>query len=128
MKITALDHVVLHVADVERSIGFYHGILGMPVERLDEFRRGDVPFPSIRVSADSIIDLFPNDSGERNAVVDHICLVTDSPISEVQSVLGSAGVAIQHGPVENFGARGTATSVYVLDPDGNRVELRNYAA
>ncbi len=38
---------------------FYTEILQLPGERLEEFAAGRVPFPSVRLSADSIIDLFP---------------------------------------------------------------------
>src|ERR1700745_128315 len=63
-KIIALDHIVLNVPDINRSLAFYMDVLGLGPERLDEFRRGEGRFPSVRVSADTVIDLFPMKPGE----------------------------------------------------------------
>ena len=54
-KLKAIDHIVLNVPDINRSLAFYMDVLGLEPERLDEFRRGAVRFPSVRISA----DLFP---------------------------------------------------------------------
>ncbi|MFH0957397.1 MAG: hypothetical protein V1897_01705 [Pseudomonadota bacterium] len=54
-----MDHIVLNVEDDEKMISFYSKVLLMPPERLDEYRAGNVPFPSLRLNADTIIDLFP---------------------------------------------------------------------
>ena len=35
-------------------------------------------------------------------------------------------IAVREGPVSRWGARGQATSVYFLDPDGNEIEIRSY--
>jgi catechol 2,3-dioxygenase-like lactoylglutathione lyase family enzyme len=130
MKIHALDHVVFNVSDIDRSLQFYGGTLGLPVERLDDYRRGEVKFPSVRISAESIIDLFPpsmhGERGRGDANVNHVCLVAGGTIEQIESELRDAGVAIENGPVEVFGARGNGTSVYVRDPDGNRIEVRSY--
>ena len=52
-----LDHLVIDVADVERSLAFYVGELGLEPVRVDEWRRGEVLFPSVRVDPTTIIDL-----------------------------------------------------------------------
>ena len=54
---TGFDHVVLNVADVERSLAFYCDELGLEPERVEEWRRGEAPFPSARASATTVIDL-----------------------------------------------------------------------
>ena len=66
-RITALDHIVLNVADVERSLAFYEGVLGLPAERVEAWRRGELRFPSVRVNEATIIDLVhaPADAGQR---------------------------------------------------------------
>jgi hypothetical protein len=52
-----LDHVVLWVADPLRSLEFFEKVVGLAPVRAHEFREGKAPFPSVRVSSDSIIDL-----------------------------------------------------------------------
>ncbi|MCK7626533.1 VOC family protein [Streptomyces sp. RS10V-4] len=122
MRVKAFDHLVLNVADVERSLEFYTGLLGLEPVRVTEWRAGEVPFPSVRVTPETIIDLFSRPRSESN--VDHICLTVE-PL-DWDEVIRSGVFAVLEGPVQRFGARGTATSVYVQDPDGNTVELRWY--
>ncbi|MEU7804370.1 VOC family protein [Micromonospora arborensis] len=122
VRVTGFDHLVLTVAHVERSLDFYCGKLGLAPVRADEWRAGAVPFPSVRISRDSIIDLV---RGERQGTnVDHFCLVV-APLDWAR-VVDSGVFTVLTGPVGRFGARGSATSIYVEDPDGNSVELRWY--
>jgi hypothetical protein len=58
-KITALDHIVLNVGDIDRALQFYTGVLGLAGERVEQFRAGKVGFPSVRINDATIIDLFP---------------------------------------------------------------------
>ena len=122
VRVKAFDHLVLNVGDVERALEFYVGTLGLEPVRVEEWRAGKVPFPSVRVTPETIIDLFSRDRGESN--VDHICLTVD-PV-DWEEIVGAGTFVVLEGPVDRFGARGTATSLYVRDPDGNTVELRWY--
>lgn len=132
LRVVELDHIVLNVADIDRSLAFYVEGLGLETDRLEEYRRGEAPFPSVRLTADTIIDLFPPamqgaaapGSGREN--LNHFCLVVAEDIPAIQAHLGQIGVAVERGPSRVFGARGYGTSVYVRDPDGNVVELRCY--
>ncbi|MER7397540.1 VOC family protein [Streptomyces sp. NPDC000151] len=133
MTVTAFDHLVLNVADVERALDFYCGPLGLEPVRVDEWRAGEVPFPSVRVSPTTIIDLVrapeaaPDEDGvAHHSNVDHLCLVV-APV-DWQQVVDSGVFTVLDGPGKRFGARGTAESLYVQDPDGNTVELRWYPA
>ncbi|ACZ83862.1 VOC family protein [Streptosporangium roseum] len=122
MRVKSFDHLVLNVEDVERALDFYCGPLGLEPVRVAEWRAGDVPFPSVRVTPETIIDLVRRPRNESN--VDHICLVVE-PL-DWQEVIESGVFTLLEGPVRRFGARGNATSIYVRDPDGNTVELRWY--
>ncbi|MEV4480021.1 VOC family protein [Micromonospora coxensis] len=122
LRVTGFDHLVLTVADVERSLAFYCGPLGLAPVRVDEWRAGRVPFPSVRIDSHTIVDLVRGTRGESN--VDHFCLVV-APLDWAE-VIASGVFDVVEGPVGRFGARGSATSVYVRDPDGNVVELRWY--
>ena len=120
---SALDHLVLVVADVERSLAWYQHHLGLRGVRLDEWRAGEVPFPSLRVDAQTIVDLVPGDpSGTGH--LDHLCFVVSEDDLDGLRRAGELEI-LEEGP--RFGARGTASSIYVEDPDGLTVEIRAYS-
>lgn len=122
MKAVALDHVVLEVADLDRSLRFYSGVLGLTPERVDEYRAGKVGFPSVRLGP-LLLDLFV--AASPGPGPNHLCVEVDASPEEMAAALDDAGVA--HGPVQRrWGARGDGWSVYVDDPDGHRVEVRTY--
>ena len=130
MHISGLDHIVLNVTDVERSLAFYQECLGLPAERVEEWRRGTLPFPSVRLSDATIIDLVRSDeNGDRaKPNLNHFCLVTDdTDLTPICESLRSSGVSIETGPAIRSGARGDALSIYFRDPDQNLVEVRTYA-
>jgi catechol 2,3-dioxygenase-like lactoylglutathione lyase family enzyme len=124
VQVIGFDHLVLAVSDVERSLSWYTDALGLDGLRVEAWRRREVPFPSVRVDAATIIDLVPrlDDGGGRN--VDHFCLVVEP--TDLAVWADAAGIRILDGPDRRFGAQGVATSIYVHDPDGNTVELRHY--
>ncbi len=62
-----MDHIVLNVEDDEKMIAFYSKVLMLSTERLDEYRAGNVPFPSVRLNSDMIIDLFPKKMWQKSA-------------------------------------------------------------
>jgi catechol 2,3-dioxygenase-like lactoylglutathione lyase family enzyme len=122
VNVTGLDHIVLNVADGERSLLYYTGVLGLAGERVEEWRRVDVPFPSVRIDESTIIDLFVSERGGDN--LDHFCLVL--PTADWIEMVAARRVEILRGPSEVFGARGLGMSIYTSDPDGNTIELRHY--
>jgi catechol 2,3-dioxygenase-like lactoylglutathione lyase family enzyme len=122
VRATGLDHIVLNVADVERSLAWYVDELGLQGERVDEWRNGESPFPSVRIDPTTVIDLLAAERTGQN--VDHLCLVVENTVQELAA---SGRFEILQGPVERWGAQGLATSIYVYDPDQNLVELRHYA-
>jgi catechol 2,3-dioxygenase-like lactoylglutathione lyase family enzyme len=129
MRIVGLDHIVLNVGDVERSLAFYTERLGLPAERVERWRKGELSFPSVRVNAATIIDLVkaPAEPTERQLNLAHFCLVTDlADLDGLAAELTAAGVVVERGPVIRSGARGDALSIYFRDPDDNLVELRTY--
>ena len=130
-----MDHIVLNVEDVEKMVDFYSNVLEMKPERVEEFRAGKVPFPSVRLNADTIIDLFPKEMWQAQAPdgkgfgnLNHFCISLDEGTwKDLFERLEKLGVAIHEGPVPRWGAHGTGTSVYFKDPEGNIVEARYYA-
>ena len=128
MRIEALDHIVLAVADVERSLAWYCGALGLEPVRADEWRAGSAPFPSVRVSAETIIDLIKrSDSEPAGRNLDHFCFVVSA--EDLEYVRRSGEFEIIRDPdFALYGARGLADGLYIHDPDGNEIELRAYPA
>jgi len=123
VNVVAFDHVVLRCADIERTLGWYTNRLGLAPVRVDEWRRGDAPFPSVRVSDDTIIDLIEGPAAD-DGRLDHLCLVVE-PL-DLDVLAASGDVDVVEGPARRSGARGEGTSLYVRDPDGLVVELRHY--
>jgi len=124
IRVTGLDHLVLRTPDVERSLAFYCDQLGLAGVRVEEWRRGEVLFPSVRVDATTILDLLEAPRSGEN--VDHFCLVLEP--ADLAALAAAGRFEVVDGPDRRFGARGDGTSLYVRDPDGNVVELRHYGS
>ncbi len=135
-----LDHVVLWTRDPGAAMDFYTRVVGLAPLRFDEFQRGEAPFPSVRVSEDSIIDLMPVElaagrassatvaEGSAGHPVNHVCLALskseyDALERRLQAAEVDTGARLSH----SFGARGWAPHTYYFaDPDGNVLEARYY--
>ena len=129
VTVTGLDHIGLLVRDVESSLGFYTGVLGLESERVNEWRNGDVTFPSVRLDSSTLIDLFAaSDGGEPTANnQDHFCLeIEPIDLANLKTSCIKLGIGIHAGPGTRWGARGDGTSLYIYDPDQNVVELKFY--
>ena len=113
---------MLYVGDAEASVRWYGEHLGLQPERLEEWRRGEVPFVSLRVDAGTILDLLERPRTGDN--VDHLAFVIDA--ERFDAFLAQPPVPIERGPSSLFGARGVGEGFYIRDLDGNGVELRVY--
>jgi catechol 2,3-dioxygenase-like lactoylglutathione lyase family enzyme len=127
VRVVGLDHIVLRCADIEVSLAFYCDQLGLEPDRVDEWRRGETFFPSARVDATTLIDLFPAPAGwdpsaAHEPNMEHVCLVIE-PLDLDVLAEQFPGSKRADGL---YGAQGLASSLYVQDPDGNTVELRSY--
>lgn len=132
VRVSGLDHIVLSVEDVERSLAFYVGELGLAPDRVEEWRRSEVFFPSVRIDDTTIIDLFQRppagvegDPPPPTPNLDHLCLVVEH--TDLDALAASGRFDVVDGPGRRWGAQGDGTSLYVRDPDGNVVELRHYS-
>jgi catechol 2,3-dioxygenase-like lactoylglutathione lyase family enzyme len=122
LQVTGVDHVVINTTNVERSLAFYCDLLGLAPERVDEWRRKEVFFPSVRVDDSTIIDLLEIDRTGEN--MNHLCLTVRRTDFDAIKVSGAFDVV--DGPDIRSGARGDGMSLYVRDPDANIIELRYY--
>jgi catechol 2,3-dioxygenase-like lactoylglutathione lyase family enzyme len=120
VKVVGFDHVVVNTLNAEAMLSFYCDELGLEPVRVEEWRRGEVLFPSVRVSPETLVDLFPAERTGEN--MNHFCHVIE-PTDLDALAARFPGAARADGL---FGAQGFASSVYVQDPDGNTIELRFY--
>lgn len=120
MKVVGFDHVVVNTLGIEAMLAFYCGDLGLEPVRVDEWRKGEVLFPSVRVSPETVIDLFPAERTGEN--MNHFCLVIEP--TDLDALAARFPNARRADGL--FGAQGFASSLYVQDPDGNTIELRFY--
>jgi catechol 2,3-dioxygenase-like lactoylglutathione lyase family enzyme len=122
ISIAGLDHIVLLCPDVERTLGWYVDLLRLEPVRLEDWRSGTAPFPSVRVDSGTIIDFMEGDAdGGR---LDHVCFEIEP--TDLTELAAADEFDVVEGPSPRFGARGMGTSLYVRDPDGTVVELRHY--
>lgn len=129
-----MDHIVLNVEDDESMITFYSNVLMFASERLDEYRAGMVPFPSVRLSSGTIIDLFPKNIWQKSSTtgqgrnnLNHFCIsLSKETWKDLIERLKVNNVAIEEGPVPRWGAHGNGISIYFRDPEGNLIEARYY--
>ena len=124
--VQGIDHIVLRVQELQRSLAFYRDVLGCPIER----EQAELGLTQLRAGR-SLIDLVTLDGplgagappgAGRN--LEHFCL-TVAPFEEAAVIawLRARGVVVQE-PGSRYGAQGEGRSFYIEDPDGNRVELK----
>ena len=119
--IKTLDHVVLRVADIDRTIAFYCGVLGCREERRVE----SIGLVQLR-AGDALIDLIPagNPPGSASGNMDHLALrIEPFDADALSAYLSGNGIAVGE-LADRYGAEGPGPSLYIEDPDGNTVELK----
>lgn len=128
-----LDHIALDCKGSPLDLAaFYTDVFGFAPYRVDEFRRGKAPFPSVRVSPITIIDFFPMKEGGGQLPKglrqsNHFCFSVSKPDYEnLMRRFQEKNVEIIEGPVQRSGAKGDGMSIYVKDPDANTIEFRYY--
>jgi catechol 2,3-dioxygenase-like lactoylglutathione lyase family enzyme len=132
VKVSAIDHIVINVADVERSAQWYAKTLGMEIRVFDP-GAGKSPRTTL-VFGNQKINVRPLDADKvewftadhEAAGSDDLCFLTSSAPEQVVAHLKACGVAIEEGPVKKQGASGTLRSVYCRDPDGSLIEISSY--
>jgi catechol 2,3-dioxygenase-like lactoylglutathione lyase family enzyme len=113
IQTNGVDHVVLHVDDVERSKKFYTEILGMTAYRED---RGQV----FLHAGQQGVALFERPGGRSLATgndLNHLALnVASGTYETLKAELEKRGVSVTGRPGED-------RCIYFSDPDGHRLQL-----
>jgi len=131
IQVTGIDHIVLRTSNLEEMLQFYCTVLGCEIERelspelgLVQLRAGNALIDLVTVDSElGRLGGGPPTEGSNN--MDHFCLqIRSQPEEEISRYLTSHGIAA--GPFERrYGAQGYGNSIYLQDPEGNTVELRN---
>jgi glyoxylase I family protein len=122
LKVAEIDHVVLRCRDQNRAYDFYTRILGLSEER----RIAQIGLIQLRAGR-SMIVLGPATGPrvETGLNVDHLCIGIEArDLNEVAAYLRGQSVEVMGEPAMRYGAHGAGLSIYVRDPEGNTVELK----
>lgn len=125
LTIEALDHLVLTVKNIQKTIHFYHDVLNMEVVTFGDNRKA-LRFGKQKFNLHELgQDIEPRARRPVPGSAD-VCLITKSSIEQVIQHLESCGVPIEEGPVIRTGSVGRIISVYVRDPDEDLIEISVY--
>ncbi|MEL6219505.1 MAG: VOC family protein [Pseudomonadota bacterium] len=125
--IQSLDHLVLTVADVDRTVAFYRDHLGMREVAFGEGRRA-LAFGSQKINLHQAGWEFEPKAERPIPGSADLCFLVSTPVADLAARLEAAGVPVIDGPVPRTGATGPLTSIYLRDPDDNLIELSYPAA
>jgi catechol 2,3-dioxygenase-like lactoylglutathione lyase family enzyme len=125
VRLRRIDHVVLTVADLAATIGFYERVLGM--RHVVTGDRHALHFGDAKLNLHPEVNDYPPLKAAMPTLgSEDICLAADGPLEEIVAHLEACDVEIIEGPVRRDGALGAMTSVYFRDPDANLVEVSVY--
>ena len=127
-QIASLDHLVLTVTDMNATIAFYEGVLGMTSEVFhpaDGTRRIALTFGVQKINLHQAGAEFEPKAKTPLPGSADLCFLTQTPLAKWQTHLSAQGVPVLLGPVPRIGATGPLTSIYIRDPDGNLIEISN---
>lgn len=119
--VRSLDHLVLTVADIGRTVDFYTQ-LGMRAETFGAEGRTALTFGSQKINLHAVDRTFEPKARVPTPGSADLCFLVDN-VDAMLEQLKSADISVIDGPVERTGATGPVRSIYVRDPDGNLVEL-----
>ena len=125
IKISHLDHLVLTVSDIDKTVDFYTKVLGMKKE-IFKGSRVALKFGNQKINLHKLgAEFEPKAFNVKDGSAD-LCFTINTPLNEAKNYIESMGIKIEEGIVSRTGARGEIESVYLRDPDKNLIELSNY--
>jgi catechol 2,3-dioxygenase-like lactoylglutathione lyase family enzyme len=127
IAVDRIDHLVLTVFDIDRTLDFYRRVLGMEPIAFAGGRRG-LAFGRQKLNLHQAGREFEPKALKPTPGSIDLCFITETPLDEVIAHLKACGVVVAEGPVQKTGALGPMMSVYFRDPDGNLIEVSSYSA
>ncbi|MBE0414567.1 VOC family protein [Yoonia sp.] len=128
-QIRALDHLVLTVTDIDRTVAFYCDVLGMVAEQfqpVDGSPRWALKFGAQKINLHPAAAPFDPKARVPQPGSADLCFLSDTPLADWQAHFDAYGVSPEQGPVARTGATGPIVSLYIRDPDGNLLEVSNH--
>jgi catechol 2,3-dioxygenase-like lactoylglutathione lyase family enzyme len=126
MFIRSLDHLVLTVKDIEKTLRFYTGVLGMEEVTFGSGRKA-LRFGNQKINLHEAGREFEPKAKHSAPGSADLCFISDGiKTEELMSHLRKNGVKVEEGPVKRTGACGPIISVYIRDPDQNLIEISQY--
>ncbi len=131
IQVAGIDHLVLRTSKLDDMLEFYCTVLGCTIERetppeagLTQLRAGSALIDIVTVDS-QLGQLGGGAPTKTDNNLDHFCLqIAATPEQEILKHLNDAG--IEAGTfARRYGAQGFGNSIYIKDPEGNTVELRN---
>ena len=124
-----IDHVVITVSDINKSIDFYSNILGMELQEFssstDNVKRKSLKFGKQKINLHEAPKPFkPHAINPIPGAMD-ICFLSEINIDDWIKIFNKFNIKIEDGPVKKTGANGPIRSIYVRDPDKNLIEISN---
>ncbi|WP_445430362.1 VOC family protein [Chryseobacterium indoltheticum] len=125
MQIKNIDHLVLTVADIDKTIDFYTNILGFEVVTFGDNRKA-LTFGNQKINLHQKGKEFEPKAEHPTTGSADLCFISETDIDDVLEELKQKNIEIIEGVVERTGALGKIKSVYFRDPDLNLIEISNY--
>nr|WP_203649975.1 VOC family protein [Secundilactobacillus yichangensis] len=124
MNIKDIDSLTLTVSDVNHAMRFYHEVFDLPIIK-------NAKQPSLRLGHHR---LEFRTTADQTTITAHVvtpgsaelALETHDPLENTLSHLTNYAVEIADGPVPYEGAKGSATALWVRDPDQNLIKIITY--
>ena len=124
-----IDHVVITVFDINKSVHFYSNILGMELQEFlsstDNTKRKSLKFGRQKINLHEVSKPFkPHVNKPLPGTMD-ICFISEINVNDWIKIFDNFDIKIEDGPVKKTGANGPIRSIYIRDPDKNLIEISN---
>ena len=125
MEVNRLDHLVLTVSNIVKTVSFYEKVLGMKRIEFGEGRLALI-FGNQKINLHQLGNEFEPKAGNVRSGSADLCFILNTSLDEAKAHIEDCGVEIIDGPIKRTGATGGIASLYFRDPDKNLIEVSNY--
>ena len=124
-----IDHVVITVFDINKSVHFYSNILGMELQEFlsstDNTKRKSLKFGRQKINLHEVSKPFKPHANKPLPGTMDICFISEINVNDWIKIFDNFDIKIEDGPVKKTGANGPIRSIYIRDLDKNLIEISN---